>query len=45
MTVQRPWGKHMVLEEKETDYKLKRIEAAPGARLICNRINIALSIG
>jgi len=33
MTVQRPWGKYTVLEEKETDYKLKRIEVAPGARL------------
>jgi len=33
MTVQRPWGKYTVLEEKETDYKLKRIEVAPGSRL------------
>ncbi|MBL4759420.1 MAG: mannose-1-phosphate guanylyltransferase/mannose-6-phosphate isomerase [Mariprofundaceae bacterium] len=33
MTVQRPWGKYTVLEEKETDYKLKRIEVEPGARL------------
>ena len=33
MTVQRPWGKYTVLEEKATDYKLKRIEVAPGARL------------
>lgn len=33
MTVQRPWGKYTVLEERETDYKLKRIEVEPGARL------------
>jgi len=33
MTVQRPWGKYTVLEERETDYKLKRIQVEPGARL------------
>jgi len=32
-TVQRPWGSYTVLEEKGSDYKLKRIEVAVGARL------------
>jgi len=32
-TVQRPWGSYTVLEEKGSDYKLKRIEVAAGARL------------
>ena len=33
MTVQRPWGSYTVLDEKHSDYKLKRIEVKPSGRL------------
>jgi len=37
VTVQRPWGRYTVLEEKRADYKLKHIEVAPGASLSLHR--------
>ena len=32
-TVHRPWGKYTVIEERDTGYKVKRIEVIPGAKL------------
>ena len=31
--VNRPWGSYTVLEEEQDNFKIKRIEVAPGARL------------
>jgi len=33
VTVRRPWGSYTVLEDRDTGYKLKRIEVIPGGRL------------
>lgn len=36
-TVQRPWGKYTVLDDKALGYKLKRIEVNPGCSLSLQR--------
>lgn len=33
LTVRRPWGSYTVLEDRQSGYKLKRIEVSPGASL------------
>jgi len=33
VTVKRPWGSYTVLDDKASDYKLKRIEVRPGGSL------------
>ncbi len=33
MTVKRPWGSYTVLEDRDSGYKLKRLEVNPGASL------------
>ncbi|MDX8411650.1 MAG: mannose-1-phosphate guanylyltransferase/mannose-6-phosphate isomerase [Mariprofundaceae bacterium] len=37
LTVRRPWGSYTVLENRDTGYKLKRIEVRPGQALSLQR--------
>ncbi|MDQ6964378.1 MAG: mannose-1-phosphate guanylyltransferase/mannose-6-phosphate isomerase [Mariprofundales bacterium] len=37
LTVRRPWGSYTVLDDRACDYKLKRIEVAPGGCLSLQR--------